>query len=172
MSDQPYLPFESFTDRIAVSSELEEPGGKPDYKVEFSKEYLLFAPVDEGEMSEPQKVRLYNRGKKPIRFRSFNLVGDFRLYVPYEGPLYPDEYYELTVTFFPERQGFISGGIYVDGEEIFGNRFIKLGGVGGDASDPNIITIYEAGFASIGTFTWSEDLLNTLTNITLPNTVT
>lgn len=83
-----------------------------------------------GESSAPCSVAVYNNGTEAIDVVEIVTVGDFSATFDPTTSILPGHKVVIAVVFTPVREGFATGGIYIDAAGAAGEKFVKLTGLG------------------------------------------
>lgn len=128
-----YIPVEAYrlTDDDASSRRIRDtPFGKFPKALTVSLHEVRAPDTLVGASSQACSVVFYNNGTEPVDITEIVTVGDFVASFDPKTGIMPGDKLVIAVTFTPVRQGFTTGGIYVDAAGAAGEKFVKLTGVG------------------------------------------
>lgn len=105
--------------------------GKTEQEISIHPNKLLdFGNVVIGQVSSTYPVLFVNRGYKIITLNSIEVVGNFIAQPITNLVVEPGAIATITVAFSPKSVGSQTGGLYVNAENVLGEKFIKLIGFG------------------------------------------
>lgn len=118
-----YIPIEDISDYTTTSSELITPAVNR-YQLQLTRDLQFTAT------GQQKSLILVNTGWDKLNCNGLIIVGTgFTLASDIPTVLLSRYTYEISVAFEGEEVGEYSGGVYVDVENAYGNKFIQLTGI-------------------------------------------
>jgi hypothetical protein len=145
MATDVYIPIDYFrkVDQDHSSARIRDmPHGKPRESLAIYPAEIIFPTTEVGHASPPYPVIITNNGYDVLVISGMKIVGDF-IFSGNIQSINPGEQASIMISFTPQRDGAVTGGLYINTGDAAGAEFLPFSGSG--INDLNILPTWSSG---------------------------